>query len=40
MMIRSHHLPWVVIFISVLALLGFIAWLGADHWYGLDDIRK
>ena len=30
---RLHGaLPWIVIFIAIVLVLGFLAWLGYDQW--------
>lgn len=33
--IPAHVLPWLIVFIVILLILAFLAWLGYDNWSDL-----
>jgi hypothetical protein len=37
---RYEALPWISIFVVVLLVLGFLAWITYGNWHELEDIVK
>ena len=33
--IPAHALPWIILLIIILLILGFLAWTGYDRWSDL-----